>query len=134
MVCQQHKTAYAAFAFPFILYYFFQVGKAQLRIPASMQFVDMELLQKESACLALLLGSLAGGDGGSMGLLPVESLAFSHILPPAVRTQEVLSTPDLSNAQTLKSMKGLTILGLFFRACPLPQLLRFNVEHLTHLI
>jgi len=98
LVCQQWKPAKY---FPPISCLSFQVGKAQLRIPATLQFVDMELLQKESACLALLLGNMASGDGGgSMTLLPVESLAFSHIPPPASRLHEVESI--YVRSQTLK--------------------------------
>lgn len=96
-VCQQLKPPEC---FLLISCLFFQVGKAQLRIPATLQFVDMELLQKESACLALLLGNMASGDGGSMTLLPVESLAFSHIPPPALRLHEVGSSYD--GSQTFK--------------------------------
>jgi len=64
------------------------------------QYVDMALLQKGSACLALQLANGTSDEGGSIRLLPVESLAFSHVPAPVSRLQEV--TNDLSQGPLME--------------------------------
>ena len=67
-----------------------QVEAARLKIPANVRFVDMALLQKGTAHLALLLSHQDGGWGGSIGMLPLGALQFSNVPPPTSCVQEVI--------------------------------------------